>query len=241
MAEHPHLLIVDDDRETRTTLTQYLEEHSFRTTAVTNGREMRRVLARGAVDLIVLDLLLPDDDGLALCRELRLSQSQLPLIIVSERGEEIDRILGLELGADDYVPKPFSPRELLARIRAVLRRAWHAPREPDPQAVRSFSFAGWRLDTAARTLTCDEGREVALSGAEYRLLALLLSAGNRVLSRAQLISLLRGRHAELFDRTIDVRISRLRQILGDDARAPRIIKTVYGEGYVMGVPVVTNS
>lgn len=240
MLEHPHLLIVDDDREMRTTFTQYLEAHSFRTTAVTNGREMRRVLARGSVDLILLNMSLPGDDGLAICQELRLAQSQVPMIIVSERGGEIDRILGLELGADDYVPKPVSPRELVARIRAVLRRAWNTGREPDPQAVRSFSFGGWTLDTAARSLTDDKNRNVALSGAEYRLLALLLSAGNRVLSRVQLITLLRGRHAELFDRTIDVRISRLRQILGDDARAPRIIKTVYGEGYVIGVPVQTH-
>jgi DNA-binding response OmpR family regulator len=192
------------------------------------------------VDLIVLNSLLPDEDGLAICRELRHAQSQVPVILVSERDEEVDRILGLELGADDYVPKPVSPRELLARIRAVLRRAWNTPREPDPQAVRSFFFGGWKLDTAARSLTDESGKEVALSGAEYRLLALLLSAGNRVLSRVQLISLLRGRHAELFDRSIDVRISRLRQILGDDARAPRIIKTVYGEGYVIGVPVQTR-
>jgi two-component system, OmpR family, response regulator len=240
MTERPHLLVVDDDREIRTLLSQYLEKHGFRTTAVADGREMRRVMARSTVDLIVLDLMLPGEDGLSICRELQQAQSLVPVIMLSARGEEVDRIVGLEIGADDYMPKPFNPRELLGRIRAVLRRASHTPREPDPQAVRSFSFDGWNLDTARRTLTDGAGREVPLSGAEYRLLAVLLSAGNRVFSRAQLTGLLRGRHAEPFDRTIDVRISRLRQILRDHARAPRIIKTVYGEGYVIGVPVQTH-
>jgi two-component system OmpR family response regulator len=236
MADRPHLLIVDDDREIRSLLSQYLERNDFRTTAVADGREMRRVLDRDSVDLIVLDLMLPGEDGLTLCRELR-THSQIPVIMLTARGEDVDRIVGLEIGADDYLPKPFNPRELLVRIRAVLRRAAHAPRDPDPQLVRSFSFAGWRLDTTRRTLTDAESREVPLSGAEYRLLAVLLSAGNRVLSRAQLTELLRGREADPFDRSIDVRVSRLRQILGDDARAPQIIKTVYGEGYVIGVPV----
>ena len=236
MADRPHLLIVDDDREIRSLLSQYLEKNDFRTTAVADGREMRRVLDRDPVDLIVLDLMLPGEDGLTLCRELR-THSQLPVIMLTARGEDVDRIVGLEIGADDYLPKPFNPRELLVRIRAVLRRAAHAPRDPNPQVVRSFSFAGWSLDTTRRTLTDAQGREVPLSGAEYRLLAVLLSAGNRVLSRAQLTELLRGREADPFDRSIDVRVSRLRQILGDDARAPQIIKTVYGEGYVIGVPV----
>jgi two-component system, OmpR family, response regulator len=236
MADRPHLLIVDDDREIRSLLSQYLEKNEFRTTAVADGREMRRVLDRAPVDLIVLDLMLPGEDGLTLCRELR-THSQIPVIMLTARGEDVDRIVGLEIGADDYLPKPFNPRELLVRIRAVLRRAAHAPRDPNPELVRGFSFAGWRLDTTRRTLIDADGREVALSGAEYRLLAVLLSAGNRVLSRAQLTELLRGREADPFDRSIDVRVSRLRQILGDDARAPQIIKTVYGEGYVIGVPV----
>ncbi len=239
MSERPHVLIVDDDREIRGLLAQYLEKHDFRTTAVADGKEMRRVLERSHVDLLVLDLLLPGEDGLSLCRELR-GRSQLPIIMLTARGEDVDRIVGLELGADDYVAKPFNPRELLGRIKAVLRRSAHAPRDPSPENVRGFSFGGWRLDTVTRTLTNSEGREVALSGAEYRLLAVLLGAGNRVLTRAQLTELLRGRDADPFDRSIDVRISRLRQILGDDARAPQIIKTVYGEGYVIGVSVVTE-
>jgi len=239
MSERPHLLIVDDDREIRGLLAQYLEKHDFRTTTVADGREMRRILERSHVDLLVLDLMLPGEDGLSLCRELR-SRSQLPIIMLTARGEDVDRIVGLELGADDYVAKPFNPRELLGRIKAVLRRSAHAPRDPSPDNVRGFSFGGWRLDTVSRTLANEEGREVALSGAEYRLLAVLLASGNRVLTRAQLTELLRGRDADPFDRSIDVRVSRLRQILGDDARAPQIIKTVYGEGYVIGVSVVTE-
>jgi two-component system OmpR family response regulator len=239
MSERPHVLIVDDDREIRGLLAQYLEKHDFRTTAVADGREMRRILERAHVDLLVLDLMLPGEDGLSLCRELR-SRSQLPIIMLTARGEDVDRIVGLELGADDYVPKPFNPRELLGRIKAVLRRSAHAPRDPSPASVRGFSFGGWRLDTVTRALTNGEGREVALSGAEYRLLAVLLGSGNRVLTRAQLTELLRGRDADPFDRSIDVRVSRLRQILGDDARAPQIIKTVYGEGYVIGVDVLTE-
>jgi two-component system, OmpR family, response regulator len=239
MSDRPHVLIVDDDREIRGLLGQYLEKHEFRTTTVADGREMRRILERSHVDLLVLDLMLPGEDGLSLCRELR-GRSQLPIIMLTARGEDVDRIVGLELGADDYVAKPFNPRELLGRIKAVLRRSAHAPRDPSPESVRGFSFGGWRLDTVSRTLTNDEGREVALSGAEYRLLAVLLGSGNRVLTRAQLTELLRGRDADPFDRSIDVRVSRLRQILGDDARAPQIIKTVYGEGYVIGVSVVAE-
>ncbi len=240
MNDRPHLLIVDDDREIRGLLAQYLDKHDFRTTAVADGREMRRVMERSHVDLLVLDLMLPGEDGLTLCRDLR-ARSQVPIIMLTARGEDVDRIVGLELGADDYLAKPFNPRELLGRIKAILRRAAHAPRDPRPESVRGFSFGGWRLDTVTRTLTEDaSGTDVALSGAEYRLLAVLLGSANRVLSRTQLTELLRGRDADPFDRSIDVRVSRLRQILGDDARAPHIIKTVYGEGYVVGVNVVSD-
>ena len=176
MSERPHLLIVDDDREIRGLLAQYLEKHEFRTTAVPDGKEMRRVLERSHVDLLVLDLMLPGEDGLSLCRELR-SRSQLPIIMLTARGEDVDRIIGLELGADDYVAKPFNPRELLGRIKAMLRRAAHAPRDPSPESVRGFSFGGWRLDTVTRTLTEAPARRLPLSGAEYRLLAVLLALG----------------------------------------------------------------
>lgn len=238
MTDHPHLLIVDDDREIRSLLSHYLEKEGFCVTAVADAVQMRRAMQRGQVDLLVLDLMLPGEDGLSICRELR-THSQIPVIMLTARGEDVDRIVGLELGADDYVPKPFNPRELLGRIRAVLRRSGSASPDPDPQSVRAFTFGDWRLDTTRRVLAGAQG-EVPLSGAEYRLLAVLLSAGNRVVTRAQLAELLRGREVDPFDRSIDVRVSRLRQILGDDARAPRIIKTVYGQGYVIGVPVDTH-
>src|ERR1700750_1023376 len=166
MSEPPHVLIVDDDREIRGLLAQYLEKHDFRTTAVADGKEMRRTLERSHVDLVVLDLMLPGEDGVSLCRELR-TRSQVPVIMLTARGEDVDRIIGLELGADDYLAKPFNPRELLVRIKAVLRRAAHAPRDPTPDSVRGFVFNGWRLDTTTRTLTDSAGTDVALSGAEY--------------------------------------------------------------------------
>ena len=238
MNDRAHLLIVDDDREIRGLLAQYLEKHEFRTTAVADGKEMRRIMERSHVDLVVLDLMLPGEDGLSLCRELR-GRSQVPIIMLTARGEDVDRIVGLEVGADDYLAKPFNPRELLVRIKAVLRRAAHAPRDPDSTVVRSFRFGGWQLNTTTRTLTDTEGGSVALSGAEYRLLTVLLGSPSRVLSRSQLATLLRGREADPQDRSIDVRVSRLRQLLGDDARASQIIKTVYGEGYVIGVAVET--
>jgi two-component system OmpR family response regulator len=234
--ERSHILVVDDDREIRTLLAAYLEKNGLRVSVASDGKEMRRVLGHAHVDLIVLDVMMPGDDGLKLCRELR-AGSQIPIIMLTARVEDVDRILGLELGADDYVPKPFNPRELLGRIAAVLRRTAHMPRDPMPSVVAAYCFSEWRLDTTARSLTRADGAIVPLSGAEYRLLAVLLAHAGRVLSRVQLTELLRGRELDPFDRSIDVRISRLRQILGEDARSPRIIKTVYGEGYVIGVAV----
>ncbi len=239
MDKRPHVLIVDDDREIRSLLSDYLENNGYRTSTAAEGKSMRRALSQSVVDLIVLDLMLPGEDGLRLCRDLR-ATSQVPVIMLTARGEPVDRILGFEIGADDYLPKPFNPRELLSRIKAVLRRAAHAPRDPSSDTVRAYRFAEWRLDTTTRTLLHSDGREVALSGAEYRLLAILLAHATRVLTRMQLMELVRGREHEPFDRSIDVRVSRLRQILGDDARTPRIIKTVYGEGYVLGVPVESD-
>jgi two-component system, OmpR family, response regulator len=236
MSQPAHILVVDDDHEIRTLLAEYLEKNGLRVSVARDGKEMHRVLERMRVDLVVLDILLPGDDGLTLCRALR-ANSQLPIIMLTARGDDVDRILGLELGADDYVPKPFKPRELLARITAVLRRTTHVLREPLPADVRCYRFAGWQLDTTARALTDDSGNTVALSGAEFRLLAVLLAHAGQVLSRLQLMELLRGRDLDPFDRSIDQRVSRLRTILRDDARSPLIIKTVYGEGYVIGVPV----
>ena len=239
MEDPAHILVVDDDREIRTLLANYLERNGLRVSAARDGNEMRRALGRVHVDLIVLDVMMPGDDGLKLCRELR-ATSQIPIIMLTARAEDVDRIVGLELGADDYLPKPFNPRELLGRIAAVLRRTAHTPRDPLPSTVAGYLFAEWRLDTTARSLTHADDTTVSLSGAEYRLLALLLAHAGHVLSRVQLTEQLRGRDLDPSDRSIDVRVSRLRLLLRDDARTPRIIKTIYGEGYVIGVPVETE-
>jgi two-component system OmpR family response regulator len=236
MQDRPHILVVDDDREIRRLLGEYLEKNGYRATTVADGKSMRRALEPMFPNLIVLDLMLPGEGGIALCQEIR-SRSQVPIIMLTALGDEPDRILGFESGADDYIVKPFNPRELLVRIRAVLRRTSQAPRDPDAAEVRGYRFAGWRLDTTTRTLKRPDGTDITLNGAEYRLLAILLSHPSRVLSRLQIMELARGRDLDPFDRSIDVRISRLRQTLGDDARSAAIIKTVYGEGYVIGVAV----
>lgn len=236
MTESRHILIVDDDREIRTLLGDYLQKNGYRATAVGDGKAMRRALEQSHFDLIVLDLMLPGEDGLKLTRELR-THSQIPIIMLTALGEEIDRVVGLEVGADDYLSKPFSPRELVGRIKAILRRTAHMPRDPAQSTATTYRFGDWKLDTTARALLHADGSEHSLSGAEFRLLAILLAHPTRVLSRSQLMELLRGRDIDPFDRSVDVRISRLRQVLRDDARSPKIIKTIYGEGYVMGVPV----
>lgn len=236
MTESRHILIVDDDREIRTLLGDYLQKNGYRATAVADGKGMRRALEQSHIDLIVLDLMLPGEDGLKLTRELRV-HSQIPIIMLTALGEEIDRVVGLEVGADDYLSKPFSPRELVGRIKAILRRTAHMPRDPAQSTATNYRFGDWKLDTTARSLMHADGSQHALSGAEFRLLAILLAHPTRVLSRSQLMELLRGRDIDPFDRSVDVRISRLRQVLRDDARSPKIIKTIYGEGYVMGVPV----
>jgi two-component system OmpR family response regulator len=240
MTDSAHILVVDDDREIRTLLRDFLEKNGFKATAVADGQETRRALARERFDLVVLDLMLPGESGLTICRELRQS-SDIPIIMLTALGEEVDRVVGLEVGADDYLPKPFSPRELVGRIRAVLRRTLQQPREPVVTDAAGFAFGDWYLDGTARTLTHADGAVVALSGAEYRLLAVLLENAPRLLTRAELLEIVRGRDFDPFDRSIDVRVSRLRQTLRDDARAPRIIKTVYGEGYIIGVPVERRS
>jgi two-component system OmpR family response regulator len=234
--ERPHILVVDDDTDIRTLLSEYLEAQGYRATAVPDARAMRRLLEQSSVDLIVLDLMLPGENGIAICRDLR-ARSQVPIIMLTALGEEIDRIVGLEVGADDYLPKPFNPRELLGRIKAVLRRAVPVVPEADLSRVASYRFGDWRLHMLSRTLTDTNGAKVPLGGADFRLLSLLLAHGNRVVSRAQLMELMHGRELDPFDRSIDVGISRLRQTLRDEARSPAIIKTVYGEGYVMGVKV----
>ena len=231
-----HILIVDDDAEIRGLLRDYLEKNGYRVTAVADGKSMRAALDRAHADLIVLDLMLPGEDGLALCRELR-SRSDVPIVMLTARGEEVDRIVGLEMGADDYVPKPFSPRELLARIKGILRRSRALPENLKPDAARAFRFAGWRLEVAARQLVSPDGVVIPLSGAEFKLLRIFLGHPNRVLTRDQLVDLTQSREAEAYDRSIDLQVSRLRRRLGEDAREPSIIKTVRSEGYVLAADV----
>jgi two-component system OmpR family response regulator len=230
------ILIVDDDPEIRQLLADYLARNGFEALPARSGREMWQTLERHAIDLVVLDLMLPDTDGLVLCRDLR-AKSNLPVLMLTARGEETDRILGIEMGADDYLVKPFSPRELLARIKGILRRTRSLPPNLKPDTQRCLAFAGWKLDTATRALTGPDGVVTPLSGAEYRLLRILLDHPNRVLNRDQLVELIHGREAEPYDRAIDVQISRLRQRLQDDGRESRLIKTVRGEGYVLAAAV----
>ena len=226
------ILIVDDDPEIRRLLVDYLARNSFDAYAARDGREMWQALERHAIDLVVLDLMLPDTDGLTLCRDLR-AKSSLPVLILTARGEETDRIIGIEMGADDYLVKPFNPRELLARIKSILRRTRALPPNLRPEQARYLSFSGWTLDTASRLLSAPDGVATPLSGGEYRLLRILLDHPNRVLNRDQLTELIHGREAEAYDRAIDVQISRLRQRLRDDSREPELIKTVRGEGDVL--------
>jgi DNA-binding response OmpR family regulator len=234
-----HILIVDDDREIRELVSEYLKRNGLRVTVAADGRQMRSFLDASTVDLIVLDIMMPREDGLTLCRELRAGRHKaVPIVMLTARSDETDRIIGLEMGADDYVLKPFAARELLARIGAVLRRTRMLP--PNLQiseAGRVLTFGGWRLNTVGRHLIDKEGTEVALSGAEYRLLRAFIDHPNRVLNRDQLLNLTQGRDAELFDRSIDLLVSRLRQRLRDDARDPAYIKTVRSEGYVFSSAV----
>jgi two-component system, OmpR family, response regulator len=234
-----HILVVDDDAEIRSLLSQYLVKNGMRVTTAADGRAMWHALEAGRIDLIVLDLMLPGEDGLTLCRNLR-AKSDVPVIMLTARGEETDRIVGLEMGADDYLPKPFSARELLARIKAILRRARSLPENLQPENARRMRFAEWVLDTTHRQLISATDVVTPLSGAEYRLLRIFLSHPNRVLNRDQLVDLTQGKEADPLDRSIDVQVSRLRSRLGDDPREPRLIKTVRGEGYVLAVNVTAE-
>ena len=230
------ILIVDDDPDILCLLVGYLARNGFESVAARDGHEMRHMLERHAVDLLVLDLMLPDTDGLTLCRDLR-TRSNLPVIILTARGEETDRIVGIEMGADDYLVKPFNPRELLARINSILRRTRSLPPNLRPEPARCLVFANWCLDTAERLLIAPDGVAVPLSGGEFRLLRILLEHPNRVVTRDQLVEMIHGREAEAYDRAIDVQVSRLRQRLRDDSREPQLIKTVRGSGYVLAASV----
>lgn len=236
----PCILVVDDDHDIRNLLAEYLDRNGYRTLTAGDGGAMDRVLETTKPDLLVLDLNLPGEDGLMLCRRLR-ATSRLPIIMLTARGDPVDRILGLEMGADDYLAKPFEPRELLARIRSVLRRSQSLPPSLAMEPTRRILFAGWTLDIQARHLLDPRGVTVSLSGAEFRLLRIFLDHPNRVLNRDQLLNLAKGRDADPFDRSIDLQVSRLRQKLGDDAKSPQLIKTVRSEGYVLAAEVSLES
>jgi two-component system, OmpR family, response regulator len=237
MQPSPHILIVDDHRDIRDLVSRALSKEGFRVSVAADGRAMRKVLADSRIDLILLDLMLPGEDGLSLCRMLR-AESNIPIIMLTAKGEEVDRVIGLELGADDYVPKPFGSRELIARIRAVLRRAQNDAARPDGvRRPKCYRFDRWRLDTGARELLREDGVTVPLSTGEYDLLIALIERPQRMLSREQLLDLARGRAANPLDRSIDTQVSRLRRKLERDPRDPKIIKTVWGGGYMFTAEV----
>lgn len=230
------ILLVDDDQQIRQLVAKFLRDYGFRVHAARSGAEMLEALRRAQIDLIVLDLMLPGKSGLELCRDLRRT-SAIPVIMLTAKGDEVDRIIGLEVGADDYLPKPFNPRELLARINAVLRRAAANAQTTTEASGRGFRFLGWRLDALKRELTDPGGVVVDLSTGEYDLLLVFLEAPQRVLSREFLLDAARNRTAEAFDRTIDVQVSRLRRKLGT---AGDLIKTVRGAGYLFATEVVRD-
>jgi two-component system OmpR family response regulator len=236
----PAILIVDDDAQIRDLLSDYLSGFGMTAEAVADGVQMEEALKRHAFDLIILDLMLPGEDGLSLCRRLR-AKSGIPILMLTARGETTDRIVGLEVGADDYIAKPFEPRELVARIQSILRRTQGHMEQAAGGARDSVSFAGWTLQLSMRQLVSDRGTVVPLSNAEFRLLSVFLEHPNRVLSRDFLLEEARGRNMDLFDRSIDILVSRLRQKLhggapGEDA-ASSLIKTVRGEGYLFDATV----
>jgi two-component system OmpR family response regulator len=230
MEQTPHILVVDDHRDIRDLLGRYLVKHGMRASLAENAAAARRVLKSARIDLVVLDIMMPGEDGLSLCRALRETED-VPVILLTAMGEETDRIVGLEVGADDYLAKPFNPRELLARIKAVLRRAQSLPRAREPVEGGHLRFDRWLLDLGRRELVDEAGVGVPLSTGEFRLLVALLERPGHVLTRDQLLDLTRGRAAQPFDRSIDNQISRLRRKIERDPRNPALIKTVWGDGY----------
>ena len=229
-ASAPRVLVVDDDLRLRDLLLRYLAQQGFETLSAGDGRELDRQLSRHHVDLIVLDLMLPGEDGLSICRRLRGQGVETPIVMLTAKGDDIDRIVGLEIGADDYVPKPGNPRELTARIRAVLRRGRTVPGAPKAGGGKVV-FGGCELDLGARTLHRD-GRELRMTTGEFSVLAALVQRPRQALTRDQLMSAARGREHDAFDRSMDVMVSRLRKLVEDDPKHPRWLQTVWGTGYV---------
>lgn len=235
----PHILVVDDHREIRDLVSRALAREGYRVSTAIDGRAMRKALADSRIDLILLDLMLPGEDGLSLCRSLR-AELNIPVIMLTAKGDEVDRVIGLEMGADDYMAKPFGSRELIARIKAVLRRTGDAPAIGSKNPPKLYRFENWALDTGARELLRKDGVAVPLSTGEYDLLITLVERPQRVLNREQLLDLARGRGATAFDRSIDTQVSRLRKKLERDPSDPKIIKTVWGGGY-MFTPAVEHT
>lgn len=239
MSDNGHILVVDDQQEICDLVQDYLTGEGYRVSTTHDGSGMRRVLSQAPVDLVILDLMLPGEDGLTLARALR-SESGIGIIILTGRGETVDRIIGLEMGADDYLPKPFHLRELLARVKSVLRRVQsRTGANPSPNRSRA-EFAGWRLDLSSRELLSPTGEEIRLTTGEFDLLTAFVNNANQVLSRDRLLDLARNREAGPFDRTIDVQVGRLRRKLEDDPQNPSLIKTVRGSGYIF-TPTVEMS
>lgn len=236
MGDAPHLLLVDDERSIREPLAQYLGKQGFRVTQVGEAEAARARLTAYAIDLVILDIMMPGEDGLSLCRHIR-ETSETPVILLTARTEETDRIIGLEMGADDYVVKPFSPRELAARIKVVLRRAAGGGRRHRAPESGSYAFSGWVLKSGERALIDREGVSVPLSTGEYNLLLALVTRPRQVLTRDQLLDLTQGREAAAFDRAIDNQVSRLRRKIERDPKNPGIIKTVWGGGYTLAAEV----
>lgn len=235
----PHILVVEDARDIREPLARYLRDHGYRTSTAPDALAARKLMRAAAIDLVVLDVMMPGEDGLSLCRSIR-ETSHIPVILLTARGEEVDRIIGLEMGADDYIPKPFSPRELVARIAAVLRRTQALPPRQKPPDADRIKFGEWTLDTGQRELIGQDGMATPLSSGEFRLLSALLERPKISLTRNQLLDLTKGRDAELFDRSIDNHVSRLRKKIEPDPKNPRYIKTVWGGGYMLAVEPETE-
>ncbi len=236
MNDNGHILVVDDQREICDLVQDYLSSEGYRVSTAHDGAEMRRVMAQAPVDLVILDLMLPGEDGLTLARSLR-EELEVGIIILTGRGETVDRIIGLEMGADDYLPKPFHLRELLARVKSVLRRASSRAAERPAAPRARLRFAGWNLDLSSRELISPAGEDVRLTTGEFDLLAAFVNNANQVLSRDRLLDLARNREAGPFDRTIDVQVGRLRRKLEGDPQRPTLIKTVRGSGYIFTPPV----
>jgi two-component system OmpR family response regulator len=234
--EDPLVLVVDDHRDIRDSLAQFLKKNGRRAIAVENAEAARKAIKEHRVDVVILDIMMPGEDGLSLCRYIR-ETAHVPVILLSARGEDVDRIIGLEVGADDYVVKPFNPRELLARIDAVLRRTHALPPGQDAPSGEELRFDRWRLRLAERVLEDDKGETHELSTGEYRLLLTFLQRPKMVLSREQLLELAFDRGSDVFDRAVDTQVSRLRRKIEGDARTPKLIKTVWGGGYVFTAPV----